>query len=337
VVVEDVAQSPIFAGTPALQILLNAGVRAVQSTPIVDRAGATIGMLSTHYRKPAQPGERELRLLDLLARQAADLIERLRREEALKQSERQLLRAAKELEATNRALVHANEDLQQFAFAASHDLQEPLRMITSYSQLLVRGYRGQLEGEPEVFVNFISRGTSRMQELLADLLTYVELNEADHTDGDLVDLNSVFQKALDNLRPAISESGASICSARLPVVHGRGSHYLQLFQNLLGNAIKYRGDGPPAISVSGVKVGRHWRLAVADNGIGIAPEYHAQIFGAFKRLHGARIPGTGMGLAICQRVVERYGGRIWVESEARNGATFYFTVPVAEAEAAHAG
>src|SRR5262249_26233737 len=154
-VVDDVEKSPIFVGTPALGVLLADGVRAVQSTPLVSRNGALIGIISTHYAMPRQPNERDLRLIDILARQAADLIERIRVEEALR--------------ATNLDLARANEDLNQFAFAASHDLQEPLRMITSYSQLLLKGYRGQLDGEAGTCIEFITDGTQRMQELLADL------------------------------------------------------------------------------------------------------------------------------------------------------------------------
>jgi len=227
------------------------------------------------------------------------------------------------------ALLRANEDLKQFAFAASHDLQEPLRMITSYSQLLVNGYRGQLDGEAEVCINFISRGTKRMRELLADLLAYTQVDARDQAPDELIDLNLIFQKAIENLKTAIDESEAAIDTDPLPVVHGQGAHFLQLFQNLLSNAIKYRAVGRrPKIHISASKNGADWQLSVSDNGIGIDPEYHERVFGVFKRLHGKSIPGTGIGLAICQRVVERSGGRIWVESMVDHGATFYFTVPI---------
>ena len=267
-----------------------------------------------------------------------DVTERKRAEDAVQESLTQLRRAAQEVQAANHALLRANDDLKQFAFAASHDLQEPLRMITSYSQLLLTNYQGQLDGEPGICVNFISRGTKRMRELLADLLAYTQLTGEDPARDELVDLNAVLQKALENLGAAIAESNAAIQTSRLPLVYGHSAHFLQLFQNLIGNAIKYHGDKVPEVNVASAKEGRNWRVSVADNGIGIAPEYHDRIFGVFKRLHGKRIPGTGIGLAICQRVVERYGGRIWVESEPNNGATFHFTVPVAEnEEAAHAG
>lgn len=265
-----------------------------------------------------------------------DVTERKEAESALNESLERARRAARELQAANQALLRANEDLKQFAFAASHDLQEPLRMITSYSQLLIDGYRGQFDGEPGICVSFISRGTKRMRELLSDLLAYTQLTGADQAEVEWVDLNAVFQKALDNLASAIEECNAVIHRGDLPLVYGHSAHFLQLFQNLLGNAIKYRGENRAEVTVATVKDGRNWRVAVTDKGIGIAPEYHERIFGVFKRLHGKRIPGTGIGLAICQRVVERYGGRIWVESEAAKGATFYFTVPVAPEESAHA-
>jgi PAS domain S-box-containing protein len=228
---------------------------------------------------------------------------------------------------TQEALIRANEDLNQFAFAASHDLQEPLRMITSYSQLLVNGFSDRLPEEAELCVSFITQGTSRMRTLLVDLLAYTQVGaEGDATEA--VSLEAVCHKAIENLRPAIEETHAAIKVERLPTVRCQDAHFLQVFQNLIGNAIKYRGDDAPRIHVSATKQDGEWRVAVADNGIGIDPQYHKRVFGVFKRLHGRSIPGTGIGLAICQRVIERYGGRIWVESEADHGATFYFTIPV---------
>uniref|UniRef100_Q02D29 histidine kinase n=1 Tax=Solibacter usitatus (strain Ellin6076) TaxID=234267 RepID=Q02D29_SOLUE len=226
------------------------------------------------------------------------------------------------------ALIRANEDLNQFAFAASHDLQEPLRMITTYSQLLVNGFRDRLPEEAELCVNFITQGTSRMRTLLADLLAYTQVG-ADGDPTEMVDLGAICRKAIDNLQTALQESHGEVRLEPLPVVRGHGAHFLQLFQNLIGNAVKYRAGEPPRIQISSAYEGGEWRVAVADNGIGIEPQYYQRIFGVFKRLHGRSIPGTGIGLAICQRVVERYGGRIWVESEPGKGSTFYFTIPAA--------
>jgi PAS domain S-box-containing protein len=254
-----------------------------------------------------------------------------------KEAEQAVERSMEELRVSNAALLRANEDLNQFGFAASHDLQEPLRMITSYSQLLVKGYRGQLDGEAPVCVQFITEGTKRMRELLADLLAYTRLTGDDPEAAESIDLNLVFQKTLENCKAAIEENKASVTSDHLPAVPGYEPHFVQLFQNLIGNALKYCGEQTPRIHVSAVNENGLWRLSVADNGIGIAPEYHQSIFGVFKRLHGRSIPGTGIGLAICQRVVERYDGRIWVESEVNRGATFYFTLPAAEGAAAYDG
>jgi signal transduction histidine kinase len=178
-----------------------------------------------------------------------------------------------------------------------------------------------------MFLGNIESGTKRMRELLADLLAYAEIGARFDEPAQPVDLNLVVQKVRENLALAIGENRAVITVGRLPVVHGFESHFIPLFQNLIGNALKYRGDQPPHIDISAAGENTHMRICVADNGMGIAPEYHKKIFAAFKRLHGQKIPGTGIGLAICQRVVERYGGRIWVESELGHGAAFLFTLP----------
>lgn len=231
------------------------------------------------------------------------------------------------VERLNAQLERANGDLRQFAFAASHDLQEPLRMITSYSQLLARRYRGQLDEDASVYIDQIGGGTRRMGQLLDDLLSYSRVGTEEEEREESIDLNLVLEDVIQNIEIAIEESGAVIAREDLPAVRGHAPHFVQLFQNLIGNAIKYQGDLPPRIQISAGEIDGAWRFRVADNGMGIAPEYHRQIFGIFKRLHGHEIQGTGIGLAICQRVVERYGGRIWVESELERGTTFYFTLP----------
>lgn len=231
-------------------------------------------------------------------------------------------------ERLNEELGRVNDDLKQFAFAASHDLQEPLRMITSYSQLLIKGYRGQLAGEPAVCVDFITKGAKHMRDLLADLLSYTEASGDREEADEPVNLNMIFEKVTENLKTAIEESSAVVTRGDLPTVRGHDTRFVQLFQNLIGNAIKYRGAEPPRITVTAEQENDEWRFAVSDNGIGIEPEYYQTIFGVFKRLHGNSVPGTGIGLAICQRVVARYGGRIWVESPVGRGTTFYFTLPM---------
>ncbi|HEY6346682.1 MAG TPA: ATP-binding protein [Bryobacteraceae bacterium] len=252
--------------------------------------------------------------------QAVLKLEEAARENA--QTHRELEQAASELRAMN-------DDLRQFAFAASHDLREPLRMVTSFSQLLVKKRADQLDSEAARWTGFITEGTERMEKLLSDLLTYIQLAQIEKESAAPVDLNDALEEALNNLRTAMEESGATVSGNALPMIPGQQVHFVELFQNLIGNAIKYRGTAPPRIIISAKKSDGEWRVAVADNGMGIDAEDHQTIFGVFKRLHGREIPGTGIGLAMCQRIVERYGGRIWVESKIGAGATFYFTLPAA--------
>jgi PAS domain S-box-containing protein len=234
-----------------------------------------------------------------------------------------------DLENSNSSLTRSNEALERFAFIASHDLQEPLRMITAYSQLLIKAYPGKFDKDAAMFVGNIVEGTRRMRELLADLLAYTEIGSGpeEPAGAGSVDLDFVIENVRQNLKAAIEENGAVITSDSLPTLAAYQGHFVALFQNLIGNAIKYRSEHPPRIHVSVQSIDGQLRFAVADNGMGIEPEYHEKIFEVFKRLHGKKIPGTGVGLAICQRVVERYGGRIWVQSQVGQGATFLFTLP----------
>jgi PAS domain S-box-containing protein len=240
-------------------------------------------------------------------------------------SERRRSEAA--LESANLKLTRANEDLQRFAFIASHDLQEPLRMITTYSQLLARGRAGELGEEARGFVDNVVEAARRMRELLSDLLAYTELGSDSTQPAEIIDLNLMVQNATDNLKVAIQESGAVVDCDPLPEIRAHAAHMISLLQNLIGNAIKYRGEQPPRIRIFVERRDDGLRFGVADNGIGIDPPYHAQIFEVFKRLHVKKAPGTGVGLAICQRIAQRYRGRIWVESRVGEGATFYFTLP----------
>jgi PAS domain S-box-containing protein len=224
-------------------------------------------------------------------------------------------------------LARSNADLEQFATVAAHDLQEPLRMVTSYMQLLARRYRGKLDSDADTFIDFAVEGASRMQALIRDLLTYARLG----TQGrpfDPTDCNTVIAQALGNLQRAVEESGARVTCDPMPTVTADASQLQQLFQNLLGNAIKFRSEQPPEVSVKADRHGPEWVFSVRDNGIGIHPHYAARVFVVFQRLHSrAEYPGTGIGLAICKKIVERHGGRIWVESQPGAGATFYFTIP----------
>jgi PAS domain S-box-containing protein len=238
--------------------------------------------------------------------------------------------AEQELRQANDELRLANTDLEQFAFAAAHDLQEPLRMVISYTQLLARRLPTELDEKATEYITHVVDAAKRMSLLLQDLLSYTETARGTGEPGNRVDLNAVLNIALSNLQSSIDEAKAVVKREHLPMVLGRESNYVQLFQNLLSNAVKYRRhDEPLQIFVSATRKGDQCIVRVEDNGIGIAPAYHKQIFGVFKRLHGRRIPGTGIGLAICQRVIERAGGRIWVESDVGKGSAFCFSVPAA--------
>lgn len=224
-------------------------------------------------------------------------------------------------------LARSNADLQQFAYVASHDLQEPLRMISSYLGLLSRRYQGKLDKEADEFIDFAVDGAKRMQQFIGDLLEYSRV-DARGKAFEPVQWESVYDETVANLEAAIKESGAVITRDALPTVVGDHVQFVQLLQNLIGNAIKFRGEDAPRIHVSAEKLDGEWRFSVTDNGIGIAAEDHARAFQMFERINADKSkPGTGVGLAICGKIVERHGGHIWVESQLGVGSTFYFTMP----------
>ena len=245
---------------------------------------------------------------------ARDITEAVRQNEALQNA--------------NKALEQANQDLQQFAYSASHDLQEPLRIVAIFSELLQKRFGAQLGETGNEYVAQTVHGARRMESLLRDLRTYTEVSTAEPKVVGEIDANEVFDEMVSNLAITIEESGASVQRTVLPHVRLNATRLQQLFQNLIGNAIRYRGEAPVCVGVSAVREGAFWKFSIRDNGIGIEPQYHDQIFGIFKRLHTkSEYPGTGMGLAICQRIVDRAGGRIWVESTPGTGSTFHFTLP----------
>jgi len=260
------------------------------------------------------------------------LIERPVRPDTAISSVRSALRARMrqyEIRSRQEALLQANADLEQFAHSASHDLREPLRSIGICSDLLVRDYAPSLEKKGIELLNFIRSGADRMNALLDDLLTYAHVSSIPEMISEPLDAMKPLQGALDNLTAAIQECNAKITIGDMPVVRMRESHLSQVFQNLIGNALKYRkSDEQVQIELSARRVDNEWRFNIGDNGIGVPPAYQETIFGIFKRLHpNSEYSGTGMGLAICKRIVERYRGRIWVESEPGCGANFFFSIP----------
>ncbi len=223
-------------------------------------------------------------------------------------------------------LARSNEELQRFAYVASHDLQEPLRMVSSYTQLLARRYQGKLGSDADDFIAFAVDGAKRMQQLITDLLAYSRVTSKGG-ERKATESETALASALTNLQMAIEESAAEINHGPMPVVCADPVQLAQLFQNLIGNGIKFRGEARPRISIQAVDQGEDWHFSVKDNGIGIDPQYAEMIFQVFQRLHTQKeFAGTGIGLAICKKIVDRHGGRIWVESRAGAGATFHFTI-----------
>ena len=236
--------------------------------------------------------------------------------------------AEERLHRSNDELRRANADLEQFAYSASHDLQEPLRQVAVYSQLLQARFADKLEGKGLEYLAFCVEGAHRMELLISDLLAYAQATSSMESSSQVVDTNQVLAEVKKNLATTIEESGAVITGTDLPVLIADRVPIAHLFQNLVSNALKYRSKQPPRIVISAQILGDTPLFSVEDNGIGIPKEFQGQIFGIFKRLHNKKdYPGTGIGLAICQKIVERYGGRIWVESEVGRGSTFFFTLP----------
>ena len=267
-----------------------------------------------------------------LARAFQDMTKRLkvttvsRNELALEVAQRR--QAEEQLERHAQELGRSNEELQQFAYVAAHQLQQPLRTVASYTQLLSRRYQGKLDSAADEFIDYAVDGASHMKTLLDDLLRYSQIGQL-HLDFQATDCEVVLGRALATLRTTLEDTGGVVTHDPLPSVMAAGSQLGQVFQNLIGNALKYWSDQPPGVHVAARQIDGNWQFSIKDNGIGIDPQYADRIFTIFQRLHKREeYSGTGIGLAICKKIVERHGGQIWVESAVGKGSTFFFTIPV---------
>ena len=313
VIVEDVEQSPIFVGTPALDIQLKADIRAVQSTPLVSRSGKTLGIFSTQYKTPHRPDDRTLRLLDLLARQAADIIES-------KQSDDELKRRTAALEASNK-------ELEAFSYSVSHDLRAPLRSITGFSNVLLEDYNDELDNEEKSYLKKISDSGELMGQLMDDLLKLSRVTRSE-LNSERLNLSEMAQKILNDF--AQDEPKRNVKFTITPNMTTNGDKNLLnlVLQNLLGNAWKYTSQtAEPRIEMGIIEHNGKKAYFIRDNGVGFDMAYANKLFQPFQRLHKAtEFAGTGIGLATVQRIVRRHGGKVWAEAKVGEGATFYFTL-----------
>jgi len=324
VLVQTEGASEMEKRYPFLLASLRTGFRSMISVPLISK-DRVIGGLNLRSFKPNAYTERDLKIAEDIGIQIAGAIantllfaERKRMEKALRKKTEELARS--------------NEDLEQFAYVASHDLQEPLRMVTSYVQLLSKRYKAKLDADANEFIDFAVDGAVRMRKLINDLLTYSRVGtqgkELSPTDSE-----AVLAQSVNDLKVTIEENGALVTHDPLPTVMADSPQLEQLFQNLIGNAIKFRGNEPPHVHISASRNGKGWIFSIRDNGIGFAPEYSERVFVIFQRLHSRQeYAGTGIGLAICKKIVERHGGHIWVESDVGKGAIFRFTIPAVGTE-----
>jgi light-regulated signal transduction histidine kinase (bacteriophytochrome) len=300
---------PNWNGIESVKILHRRGL----DIPVILVSGALGELTAVECMKQ---GAADYVLKDHLAR-LPESVRRALREKKLRQEHRQ----------SQEDLARSNQDLEQFAYVASHDLQEPLRMVATYTQLLAERYQGKLDSDADKYIHYAVDGALRMQQLVQDLLAFSRVGRQSLAPR-RTECNSVLQAALQNLQAAIQESGATVQHTQLPVVMADSSQLVQVFQNLIGNAVKFRGSEPPVVRVSAKPKRKEWVFSVADNGIGIAQEHLENVFVVFRRLHTrAEYPGNGIGLSICKKIIEHHGGRIWVESKLGHGSNFQFTLP----------
>ena len=307
---------PQWRGMEALEVLRREGL----DTPLVLVSGALGDVTAVECIKQ---GATDYVLKDGLAR----LPEAIRRAIEEKRTLRLRRVAEEDLARKVEELARSNADLEQFAYVASHDLQEPLRMVASYTQLLAERYQGKLDEAANKYIEYASEGALRMQHLIQDLLAFSRVGRVGVT-CEFVDCNAVLKDASQALSAAIQESGTVVTYDALPTVWADPTLLAQVFQNLIGNAIKFRKEAPPEIKILAETSGPDWLFSVSDNGIGIAPEHAEKIFVVFQRLHTrTEYPGNGIGLSICNKIIQHFGGRIWVEQQGEQGSAFKFTIP----------
>jgi signal transduction histidine kinase len=319
--------SASFVAIALLLLLTVLGVtialRRIVARPVVDLGRGVRRVARGEFDHDLRGGGGPRDLVEL-----ADDVDSMRRRILAELSELQAAQARLESQALD--LERSNAELEQFAYVASHDLQEPLRKVASFCQLLEERYRGQLDERADQYIDFAVDGAKRMQQLINDLLAFSRVGRLS-PDWERVELDDVLARAQANLAVAIEESGATVVAAPLPAVRGEAALLAAVFQNLIGNAIKFRSQAPPAIQITSERRDGEWLIGCADNGIGIDAEYADRVFVIFQRLHAKQeYPGTGIGLAMSRKIVEYHGGKIWLDTEAPAGTAFRFTLPVLE-------
>lgn len=322
----DIEHDPHAA--PWRATALSRGYRSSASFPLM-LGGRTVGALSLYASEPEFFDGPQLGLLNSLSADLSFAMDSAEAEKKRMLAEGELREYKEHLEELveerTAELKAVNRELEAFTYSASHDLQEPLRIVAGYTQLLARRYRGKLDDDADEFINFAVDAATRMQRLISDLLTYSRLGRK--LEFKTVDIEEAVLSATKNLKTAIEESDAKITYGGLPKIEAN-AQITNVFMNLISNAIKYRGPEPPRIHIDAERVANSWQFSVSDNGIGIEPRHNERIFEIFQRLHGkADYPGTGIGLSICKKIIENHGGRIWVESKPGEGSTFYFNIP----------
>ena len=302
---------------PSLRHGLEVGFLSFIAVPMITK-GEVVGILHLRSSKEKAFTERDRRLAESVGAEIASAFANARLYEQLRVQAEELRRS--------------NAELEQFAYVASHDLQEPLRMVSSYVQLLSHRYKDRLDSDADEFISFAVDGAHRMQLLIEALLTYSRVGTRE-LHPEKTNLNVVFDQAAANLSMAVESSGGVVTKDALPTLTADSQQMLRLLQNLLSNALKFRGDEPPRVHVASRREGNDWLFSVSDNGIGIPPEHRQRVFLVFQRLHGrGQYEGTGIGLAMCKRIVERHHGRIWIGGESGNGSVFHFTLPISPQE-----